>query len=82
MLRLGFEPTIPAFERAKAVLALDRAAGHCDRIISVIALVNHKQRHEHEWEKLHSFKTKRGMNILWKPKWGRHIKKLWKGALI
>jgi hypothetical protein len=26
MFRVGFEPTIPAFERAKTVLALDRAA--------------------------------------------------------
>jgi hypothetical protein len=26
MPRLGFEPTIPVFERAKAVHALDRAA--------------------------------------------------------
>jgi hypothetical protein len=29
--RLGFEPTTPAFERAKWVRALDRAAGYCDR---------------------------------------------------
>jgi hypothetical protein len=26
MFRVGFEPTIPAFERAKTVHALDRAA--------------------------------------------------------
>jgi hypothetical protein len=31
MPRVGFQPTIPAFERAKTVHALDRAAGHCDR---------------------------------------------------
>jgi hypothetical protein len=28
---MGFEPTIPAFERAKTVHAWDRVAGHCDR---------------------------------------------------
>jgi hypothetical protein len=28
---VGFEPTIPASERAKTVHDLDRAAGHCDR---------------------------------------------------
>jgi hypothetical protein len=28
---VGFEPTIPAFERPKTVHALTRAAGHCDR---------------------------------------------------
>jgi hypothetical protein len=31
MLRVGFEPTIPAFERGKTVHVLHRAAGHCDR---------------------------------------------------
>jgi hypothetical protein len=30
MSRMGFETTIPVFERAKTVHALDRAAGHCD----------------------------------------------------
>jgi hypothetical protein len=30
---VGFEHTIPAFERAKTVCALERAAGHCDRHI-------------------------------------------------
>jgi hypothetical protein len=29
--RVGFEPTMLVFERAKIVHALDRAAGHCDR---------------------------------------------------
>jgi hypothetical protein len=33
MLRVGFEPTIPVFERAKTVHALDRARGHCDRLL-------------------------------------------------
>jgi hypothetical protein len=29
---VGFEPTIPAFERAKTVHALDSAAGHCGTV--------------------------------------------------
>jgi hypothetical protein len=29
---VGFEPTISAFERAKTVHALGRAARHCDRL--------------------------------------------------
>jgi FAD synthase len=33
MSRVGFEPTIPAFERAKAVHALDRAATVIDKEI-------------------------------------------------
>jgi hypothetical protein len=36
MSRVGFEPTIPVFERAATVHALDRATtviGHCDRRI-------------------------------------------------
>jgi hypothetical protein len=32
ILRVGFEPTIPVFERAKAVHILDRAAGRCGRL--------------------------------------------------
>jgi hypothetical protein len=31
MPRVGFEPTIPVFERANTVHALGRMAGHCDR---------------------------------------------------
>jgi hypothetical protein len=30
MPQVGSEPTIPVFEPAKTVHALDRAAGHCD----------------------------------------------------
>jgi hypothetical protein len=33
---LGLEPTIPVFERVKAVYVLDRAAGHCDRLLITI----------------------------------------------
>jgi hypothetical protein len=32
-----FEPTNPAFERAKTVHALDRAAGHCDRQVMYLS---------------------------------------------
>jgi hypothetical protein len=35
MVRVGFEPMIPVFERAKRVHALDRAAGHSDRLLNV-----------------------------------------------
>jgi hypothetical protein len=41
MPEVGFEPTIPVFERAKTVHALDSAAGHCDRLaIQSVALNN------------------------------------------
>jgi hypothetical protein len=45
MPHVGFEPTIPAFEWAKIVYALDRA--HCDRHIGllysrIIRLVSHR----------------------------------------
>jgi hypothetical protein len=33
MPRVGFEPTIPVFERAKTVHDLDRAADHCDMTV-------------------------------------------------
>jgi hypothetical protein len=32
MPRVGFEPTITAFERVETVHVLDREAGHCDRL--------------------------------------------------
>jgi hypothetical protein len=36
MLQVGFESTVPVFERAKTVHALDRARGHCDRRIVLL----------------------------------------------
>jgi hypothetical protein len=38
MLQVGFEPTIPAFWRAKTVHALDRAATVVGEIISTLLL--------------------------------------------
>jgi hypothetical protein len=32
MPQVGFEPTIPVFERTKTVRVSNRAAGHCDRL--------------------------------------------------
>jgi hypothetical protein len=40
MPRVGFEPTIPAFERAKTFHVLGRAAGDCDRLYVTIGLTN------------------------------------------
>jgi hypothetical protein len=39
MLRMGFELTIPLFERAKTVHALVRPRGHCNRLIPSLANV-------------------------------------------
>jgi hypothetical protein len=40
MPRVEFEPTIPVFQRAKTVHALDRVAGHCDRLQCILGLQN------------------------------------------
>jgi hypothetical protein len=40
MLRVGFEPTIPAFERAKTVHVLDRAAAVIGNESFCLPLVN------------------------------------------
>jgi hypothetical protein len=37
---VGFEHTIPVFEQAKTVHALDRVAGHCDRLLILVASLN------------------------------------------
>jgi hypothetical protein len=37
MPRVGLEPAIPAFERAKPVHTSDRAAGHCDQPLKFLA---------------------------------------------
>jgi hypothetical protein len=47
---VGFEPTIPAFERAKTVHALDRAATVIGEMGSVEGL-SHKYYAEREWAK-------------------------------
>jgi hypothetical protein len=39
MPRVGFEPTIPVFERAKSVHALDRVATVIDTRLRVITLI-------------------------------------------
>jgi hypothetical protein len=38
MPQVGFERTIPVFERVKTVCALDWAAGHCDGLIESLRL--------------------------------------------
>jgi hypothetical protein len=38
---VGFEPTIPAFKRAKTVHALD--SGHCDLLVNYRVSMNTKQ---------------------------------------
>jgi hypothetical protein len=37
---VGFEPTIPVYERAKTVHALDHAAGRCDQPLPLLQVLN------------------------------------------
>jgi hypothetical protein len=58
MRRVGFEPTIPVFERAKTVHVLDRAA----TVISHKSIYNRKIYFDHDFEKQYAVLRKYSFN--------------------
>jgi hypothetical protein len=58
MLSMGFEPTIPAFERVKTVHSLDRAATVIGKIIS------YNLNFSHRYYTLHFYNIKNYLKIV------------------